>query len=102
MPPLIDCPACHSPHWRATGEVVQSRRNLPRARLVCEDCGEAFTSGMPAALAKAAESADAAEPVPLTVQFVGKPMAVKGFVSGNFSSTAALVVDWKQKQAGSE
>lgn len=49
----VACPRGCTGRWRATGRVFPSRRGRLRAFLVCETCGQSFSSGLSAALVAA-------------------------------------------------
>jgi hypothetical protein len=108
----ITCVRCGSTTWHATGRIVMSRRNLPRAVLVCDGCQLTFSSGLKPALdAAAAERGDCEltptqEPAPshLTVpqpSLIGMQVPRgQDFVSVGELARRRRAADFKQRQTG--
>jgi hypothetical protein len=111
----IACPRCQGKKWHATGRITMSRRNLPRAVLVCEapGCGFTFSSGLKPALdAAAAERGDCeltptteSSPPAVIVPQPSLPMENierqhQGFVSTGELARRAIAADFKRRAGG--
>ena len=113
----VTCPKCSvrgqsGERWHATGRRNTNRYGRRRAELVCDVCGYAFSSGLPAAL-EAAEGVSGVDDVQPPPKSPAAPRVLR-VIPGTFvqppevrrqrelEPVGALVKDWKLKQAGDE
>jgi hypothetical protein len=114
MTVTTECWKCFKTKWKATGRFNQNRNGRPRAELICEACGYAFSSGKPDAIAAGEQvQAQAGAAVfgdgtsqPVNVQLHYQPgfKAELNMKTGktSFTQTHTLANDWKSRQAGEE
>lgn len=102
----VECPRCanhgqQGHQWHATGVRNTNRHGRRRAVLICDVCGYAFSSGLPAAMA-AAEAIgpdDYVPPIDEETAVVPQPSipGTRVLQPSPFTKVDELAVDWKQK-----
>lgn len=115
----VECPRCSlhpvlskTAKWIATGLLVQSRLRFPKAQLQCAQCGQVWSSGLPAALeaATVVRQQRGDEPViPPPAIVVPAPTlfgpklgrTTQPMVSAN-ELARSVIADYKRRQAGEE
>ncbi len=109
----VECPRCvvrgqSGARWHATGRRNTNKHQRRRAELVCDVCGYAFSSSLPAAMEAAEAISGPDDGQPPTVAPPPAPIpqpslpGTRVLRQGNLTPVGSMAKDWKQRAYGDD